>query len=152
MARSVQYAMFGREQDNGTGILQWNRADDLAEFEQGMRTVTWNENTVYADADGRIAYWHPGLFPKRSPGWDSRFPAPGTGEHDLRGFVPFEQMPHSIDPAIGYLANWNGKAGRRLDRRVPRAGFQPARWQGPARPGHPRPARRPAASHAAGAA
>jgi penicillin amidase len=109
MARSVQYAMFGREQDNGTGILQWNRADDLAEFEQGMRTVTWNENTVYADADGRIAYWHPGLFPKRSPGWDSRFPAPGTGEHDTRGFVPFEQMPQSVDPAVGYLANWNGK-------------------------------------------
>ena len=109
MARSVQYAMYRREQDNGTGILQWNRADDLAEFEQGMRTVTWNENTVYADADGRIAYWHPGLFPKRSTSWDSRFPAPGTGEHDHRGFVPFEQMPQSVDPAVGYLANWNNK-------------------------------------------
>ena len=109
LARSVQYAMFGREQDNGTGILQWNRADTLEEFEVGMRQVTWNENTVYADADGRIAYWHPGLFPRRSPSWDSRFPAPGTGEHDHRGFVPFEQMPQSVDPDVGYLANWNNK-------------------------------------------
>lgn len=109
LARSVQYAMYRREQDNGTGILQWNRADTLEEFEQGMRQVTWNENTVYADADGRIAYWHPGLFPKRSPGWDSRFPAPGTGEHDTRGYLPFESMPHVVDPEVGYVANWNNK-------------------------------------------
>jgi penicillin amidase len=109
LARSVQYAMFKREQDTGTGILQWNRADTLEEFELGMRQVTWNENTVYADADGRIAYWHPGLFPVRSASWDSRFPAPGTGEHDTRGFLPFEQMPQAVDPAVGYLANWNGK-------------------------------------------
>ena len=109
MARSVQYAMYRRELETVNGILQWNRADNLAEFEQGVRQVTWNENTVYADADGRIAYWHPGLFPKRSPSWDSRFPAPGTGEHDYRGLLPFEQMPQVVDPAIGYVANWNNK-------------------------------------------
>ena len=108
-ARSVQYAMFGRELETVNGILQWNRADDLAEFEAGTRMVTWNENTVYADADGHIAYWHPGLFPRRSPAWDSRFPAPGTGEHDRRGFVPFGQLPQVKDPAVGYVANWNGK-------------------------------------------
>ncbi|MCW2681376.1 MAG: Penicillin acylase [Frankiales bacterium] len=108
-ARSVQYAMYRRELETINGILQWNRADDLAEFEQGMRMVTWNENTVYADADGHIAYWHPGLFPRRSTSWDSRFPAPGTGEHDRRGFVPFEQLPHVVDPGVGYVANWNNK-------------------------------------------
>ena len=108
-ARSVQYAMYRRELETVNGILQWNRADDLAEFEQGMRMVTWNENTVYADADGHIAYWHPGLFPVRSSSWDSRFPAPGTGEHDTRGVVPFDRMPHVVDPAQGYVANWNGK-------------------------------------------
>ena len=108
-ARSVQYAMFRRELESVNGILQWNRADNFADFEKGMRQVTWNENTVYADADGRIAYWHPGLFPRRSTGWDSRFPAPGTGEHDQRGFVPFDSMPQVVDPEVGYVANWNGK-------------------------------------------
>ena len=108
-ARSVQYAMYRRELETLDGILQWNRADTLEEFEQGVRRTTWNENVVYADADGHIAYWHPGLFPRRSTSWDSRFPAPGTGQHDTRGFVPFEQMPHSLDPEVGYLANWNGK-------------------------------------------
>jgi penicillin amidase len=109
LARSVQYAMYGRELETVNGILAWNRADTFEEFEAGVRQVTWNENVADADADGRIAYWHPGLFPRRSPGWDSRFPAPGTGEHDLRGLVPFEQMPQSVDPDVGYLANWNGK-------------------------------------------
>jgi penicillin amidase len=109
MARSVQYAMYGRELETVNGILAWNRADTLEEFEAGVRQTTWNENVVYADADGRIGYWHPGLFPRRSSGWDSRFPAPGTGEHDQRGFVPFEQLPQSVDPAVGYLANWNNK-------------------------------------------
>jgi penicillin amidase len=109
LARSVQYAMYRRELETVNGILAWNKADTFEEFEAGVRMVTWNENVTYADADGRIAYWHPGLYPVRSPGWDSRFPAPGTGEHDHRGLVPFERMPHSVDPAIGYLANWNNK-------------------------------------------
>jgi acyl-homoserine lactone acylase PvdQ len=109
LARSVQYAMFKREQETVNGILAWNKADTFEEFEAGVRQVTWNENVVYADADGRIAYWHPGLFPRRSSGWDSRFPAPGTGEHDLLGLVPFEAMPQSVDPDVGYLANWNNK-------------------------------------------
>jgi penicillin G amidase len=109
LARSVQYAMYRRELETVNGILQWNRADTFDEFQAGVRQVTWNENVVYADADGRIAYWHPGLFPVRSVGWDSRFPAPGTGEHDTRGTVPFERMPQAVDPERGWLANWNGK-------------------------------------------
>lgn len=109
LARSVQYAMYGRELETVNGILAWNKADTFEQFEAGVRQTTWNENVVYADADGRIAYWHPGLFPERSPSWDSRFPAPGTGEHDHRGTVPFEQMPQAVDPDVGYLANWNGK-------------------------------------------
>jgi penicillin G amidase len=109
LARSVQYAMYGRELENVNGILQWDRADTLAEFEAGVRQVTWNENVMYAGADGHIAFWHPGLYPVRSAGWDARFPAPGTGEHDRTGFVPFARMPHAVDPAVGYLANWNNK-------------------------------------------
>jgi penicillin amidase len=108
-ARSVDYAMYRRELGNINGILQWDRAKNLAQFEAGVRQVTWNENVMYAGADGHIGYWHPGLYPKRSPLWDTRFPAPGTGEYDKQGFLPFDQLPHSIDPKVGYLANWNNK-------------------------------------------
>lgn len=109
MARSVDYAMYRHELDNINGILQWDRATDLAGFEAGVRQVTWNENVMYAGADGHIGYWHPGRYPRRSPKWDTRFPAPGTGEYDNQGPLPFDQLPHSVDPAVGYLANWNNK-------------------------------------------
>jgi acyl-homoserine lactone acylase PvdQ len=64
---------------------------------------------MYADADGTIAYWHPGLYPVRSPKVDLRFPTPGTGGYEWEGFFSFEQMPHARNPAQGYLANWNTK-------------------------------------------
>jgi penicillin amidase len=108
-ARSVQYAMYHRELETINGILRWDKAKDLKDFEAGVRLVTWNENVMYAGQDGHIAYWHPGLHPRRGPLWDQRFPAPGTGEYDWQGLLPFEQLPHSIDPKVGYLANWNNK-------------------------------------------
>jgi penicillin amidase len=112
LARSVDYAMYNRELETINGILQWDRSKNLADFTKGVAMVTWNENVMYAGADGHIAYWHPGLYPRRSPAWDTRFPAPGTGGYDPRGFLPFAQMPHAVDPAVGYLANWNNKPAR----------------------------------------
>ncbi|MCU1588691.1 MAG: Penicillin acylase, partial [Frankiales bacterium] len=108
-ARSVQYAMYRRELETVNGILLWDKAKDLKDFEAGVRLVTWNENVMYAGQDGHIGYWHPGLHPRRSGLWDPRFPAPGTGAYDWRGLLPFDQLPHSVDPKVGYLANWNNK-------------------------------------------
>jgi penicillin amidase len=112
LARSEQFAMNGRELETINGILQWDRAKNLAEFEAGVAQVTWNENVMYAGTDGHIAYWHPGLYPRRGGDWDPRFPAPGTGAYDWKGLLPFAQMPHAVDPASGYLANWNNKPAR----------------------------------------
>ena len=108
-ARSVQYAMFTKELQTIEGILDWNRADNLAEFAAGVEKVTWNENVAYAGADGHIAYWHPGRYPRRDPDGDQRLPLPGTGAFDHRGVLPFDRMPHAVDPAQGFLANWNNK-------------------------------------------
>lgn len=108
-ARSVQYAMWMREVETIFGVLDWMRVDDFESFEAAMRRVTWNENTMYADADGNIAYWHPGLHPRRAAGGDQRFPLPGEGEFDHLGTLAFEALPQSVNPEQGYLANWNNK-------------------------------------------
>ncbi|MBW3618986.1 MAG: penicillin acylase family protein [Actinobacteria bacterium] len=108
-ARSLQYAMWGREVETIDGILQWNRARNLEEFAAGMRKVTWNENTGYADADGNIAFWHPGLHHVRPPESDLRLPLPGTGEWDMDEHLPFEALPHTVNPRQGYVVNWNNK-------------------------------------------
>ena len=109
LARSVAYAIWGQEVQTLSGILAWNRATTFDEFAAGVATVTWNENVLYADADGTIAYWHPGLYPVRAANTDLRFPTPGTGGYEWNGMMPFDQMPHAVNPAQGYLANWNTK-------------------------------------------
>ncbi|WP_108667521.1 penicillin acylase family protein [Euzebya rosea] len=108
LARSVQYQMFGQEVDTIDGVLAWNRAESLEDFEAAMRQVTWNENTTYADADGHIAFWHPGIHHER-PANDLRFPLPGDGSADFGDRIPFDDLPHAIDPAQGFLVNWNNK-------------------------------------------
>ncbi len=109
LARSLQIATWGRELETVNGILDWNRVDDLAGFAKAVEKVAWNENVMYADGDGHIAYWHPGLHPARAVGVDTRFPLRGDGSQDWTGLLPREALPHVIDPAQGYLANWNGK-------------------------------------------
>lgn len=109
LGRATRYAMWERELETLEGLLGWNLATSFDEFEAAVRKVTWNENTLYADVDGRIAYWHPGLHRQLDPGSDPRLPTPGTGELDGDGFLPFARLPHAVDPAQGWLANWNNK-------------------------------------------
>jgi penicillin amidase len=111
-SRSVDYAMFFRELDNLEGILAFNRAQTFEEFTAGVEQLSWNENILYADADGNIAYWHPGLHPRRAATGDLRFPLRGTGEQDHLGELPFAELPQSVNPERGWLANWNNKPAR----------------------------------------
>ena len=76
-----------------------------------MSLVTTLHNFLYADRQGNIAYFGDGLVPiepssatstRGCPRWAT---APSSGQ----GFVPFAQMPHSVNPAQGYLDNWNTK-------------------------------------------
>jgi penicillin G amidase len=109
LARSVQYAMFGHEFDTVEGARIWSRARSFADFLEGARQVTWNENVIAATRDGHIAYIHPGRFLRRSPNTDMRLPSPGTGEFDFGEPLSFDELPQAIDPPQGFVANWNNK-------------------------------------------
>jgi len=109
VAYSKRMAMWGQEFPTIRGLWMLNKARDIDDYKRAMATVTWNENCMFADDKGNIAYWHPGKFPIRSPLWDLRLPIPGTGEAEWQGFKPIETMPHSINPKRGWLANWNNK-------------------------------------------
>ena len=109
LARSVQYAMWKREVETIEAVLQWNRVRDFAAFHESMKLATWNENLMYADGAGNIAYYHPGLHPRRHAAGDMRLPLPGDGSYDHDGLLSFEELPKSINPAQGWIANWNNK-------------------------------------------
>lgn len=91
---------------------QWliNRAGGWEAFTQALKLfVAPQQNMVYADVDGNIGFYAPGLVPLRKAG-DGRAPVPGwTGEYDWAGTIPFDQLPHSFNPPSGHVATANNK-------------------------------------------
>jgi penicillin amidase len=72
-----------------------------------------NQNVVYADESGKIAYQLVGEVPVRRKGHGTLpLPAsdPETGWQD--DGVPFESMPHAEDADAGYLVTANNKAAQ----------------------------------------
>lgn len=107
VAYARRYAIWKRDLETIVGIDQLNKARDIQDVDAAARQVTWNENIMAADSRGNIGYWHPGLMQLRPSRWDERLPLPGTGEAEWGGLVPRARMPHVINPAQGWLANWN---------------------------------------------
>jgi penicillin amidase len=87
-----------------------DRAHNVGEFEQQIRSVTVAFNALYADQRGNIAYWFAGLNPVRPAGFDTRLPLPGDGSAEWTG--TYHPVEASINPAQGWLANWNNRPTR----------------------------------------
>ena len=89
-----------------------------------------HQNVVFADTAGAWGYWMGGQVPIRASGTPPHLPVPGwTGEHDWVGWVPFEDKPHVLAPARGYIATANNAQGRDERARKVNSG----RWFGPYR-------------------
>src|SRR5206468_2296625 len=69
-----------------------------------------SQNFVYADVDGNIGYQTPGRIPIRAPGHQGVVPVSGwTGTYEWQGYIPFDQLPHVLNPSRGFLATANNK-------------------------------------------
>jgi acyl-homoserine-lactone acylase len=82
---------------------------DYASFRkiQDMRTDTSN-NTVYADGDGAIAYFHGNFIPKRDPRFDYTHPVDGSDPAtEWQGPTPLEDTINILNPPNGWLMNTN---------------------------------------------
>ena len=85
------------------------KARDYKSFRQTMELHTnSSNNTIYADADGNIAYFHGNFIPKRDPGFDWTRPVDGSNPAtDWRGLLSVDETPHLLNPASGWLYNTN---------------------------------------------
>lgn len=91
------------------GSLALDRAQNWQEFEQAMpRWKVPSENIVYADRDGNIGEHSTGLAPLRK-NWTGLLPVPETGGFEWSGFVPNGELPHTYNPALGFIATANHK-------------------------------------------
>ncbi len=72
-----------------------------------IRTNSSN-NTVYADADGTIAYYHGNFIPKRNEEFDYTKPVDGSNpETDWDGLHPLEDNILVLNPPNGWIQNCN---------------------------------------------
>jgi penicillin amidase len=95
-------------------LMAWDdisKAHTAADFGAALSNHYLGFNFFYADARGEIAYFNTGRYPIYPSNVDPNLPLPGTGEYDWQGLEPYARMPHAINPAQGYLVNWNNKPG-----------------------------------------
>ncbi len=117
IAYSMRFASFGREWQTFVGFAMQSTAHDLDDYRTAMSKIATLHNFFYADRRGNIAYFGAGLVPQLKPcpdltkprACDPRLPHAGDGSQEWLGLVPFDQMPHAVNPKQGYLANWNTK-------------------------------------------
>jgi acyl-homoserine-lactone acylase len=85
------------------------KARTLAAYRKTMEYhANSSNNTVYADADGNIAYFHPQFIPRRSDRFDWTRPVDGSDTAtDWHGVHGIDDSPHVVDPPNGWIQNTN---------------------------------------------
>ncbi len=85
------------------------KARNLDEYKKVMALHTnSSNNTLYADAEGNIAYFHSNFIPKRDPKFDWTKPVDGTNPAtEWNGLHSFDESPNSVNPPNGWVYNTN---------------------------------------------
>ena len=96
--------------DEMEAVYKMNRASNWKEFVSALRLYrSPSQNIVFADDKGNIGYWCAGAIPVRK-GFTGKFPLNGaTTATDWSGFIPFNQLPHVINPPEEFVATANNR-------------------------------------------
>jgi len=86
------------------GLMKAHSAAEALEAAENWKYV--GMNFVAADADGHIGWHVSGAAPLRS-GYSGRLPADASAGADWKGFLPYDAMPHVMDPGAGYIVTAN---------------------------------------------
>lgn len=90
---------------------QMARAKSFGEFERAVKRLQSSKaNMTYADRDGHIYYFTGARIPRRSEGdvayWAGIVPG-DTARTLWTDFLSYEELPHFVDPASGWIQNAN---------------------------------------------
>ena len=85
------------------------KANSYEQFAETMELRTnSSNNTVYADSDGNIAYWHGNFIPRRDPAFDWNSPLDGSNPAtDWGSLHPVNEMITVFNPDNGWIQNTN---------------------------------------------
>ena len=104
------------------------KARGYQEFRQSMELHTnSSNNTVYADADGTIAYFHSNFIPKRDTSFDWTKPVDGANPKTEWGALhSIDETPLVVNPMSGFVFNTNNSPWSAAGRGTPRQQDFPA--------------------------
>lgn len=110
--RNGQYLSMKANNRSMTGLIQsWKRtkATSFEEYKEVMGLLAnTSNNTVYADGEGNIAYWHGNYLPKRDSKYDWSKPVDGTtSATEWHGLSTIEESVHLYNPSNGWIQNCN---------------------------------------------
>ena len=92
-------------------VQDWTRmtAKDYAEFRKTMQLHTnASNNTIFADAEGNIAFWDSDWIPRRSNAFNWTKPVDGSNPATaFHGLLTLAETPHLLNPPNGWLYNSN---------------------------------------------
>lgn len=86
------------------------KTHNVAEFRKIMDDLHANSsnNTLFADAEGNIAYFHANFIPRRDTSFDWTKPVDGSNPAtDWHGLLSVAEAPMVINPASGWAYNTN---------------------------------------------
>ena len=85
------------------------KATGYDSYKQVMRlNGNASNNTIFADKNGTIAYWHGNFMPRRDPKFDWEQPVDGANPAtDWKGLHPVEDIVQVRNPATGWIQNCN---------------------------------------------
>ena len=89
-------------------LWEMNHARTIDDFEVALQH--WDtpmQNVIYADVENNISIRSTGYLPVRKAGHGMGLLDGSTADFDWIGRVPFDELPHSINPAQGFLASAN---------------------------------------------
>ena len=67
-----------------------------------------SNNTVFADAEGNIAFFYSNFVPKRDPAFDYTKPVDGSNPAtDWKGLLSIDESPNVLNPPNGWIQNTN---------------------------------------------
>lgn len=91
-------------------VIMMNRSKNWQQFEKSLESFhTPAQNFVFASTDGTIAYKANGLIPVRKQKYTS-LPVPGwTDQYEWEGYIPWNELPTTVNPKNGYIATANNK-------------------------------------------
>ncbi len=85
------------------------KAKNYKQYRQTMELkANSSNNTIFADADGDIAYFHGNFIPRRDTSFDWTQPVDGSNPAtEWNGLLSVDETPHLLNPKSGWLYNTN---------------------------------------------